>query len=452
MGLFGNSTNKEAKKLYNEALPLYEQGQYEEALELMEQAAELDHKEAMYLCGNMEASMEHHSLLAAKWYAKAAEKGHSEAKKRLNDLCVDSSVRKQYHLEKELIKRAESGAPEAQYAYADMLYHDGVDKNDPGRARLSEKERKKKDTEDALRWAVKAAEQGNMDAQLLCGLICSSKLKDNKSADRWYKAAIEHDDPGAYHSYGLFLSDNKQYKEAAECFLKSWDMGDSKWSPMSCIRAYKNIGTEKSRKEALKLCSRMISELSSEEQETGNKPEFIKDIAHVLSVMGQVYYEAGDKNTALQWFLRSYNLNGSIQTIRRCAKMYYGGDGIKKDYEKAYKIYSSIAEDKEYDRDAIYQCGIMHFFGEGVPASHEQAFQYFLRLWDRGDTMGRYLCAAMYHKGMATAPNSDDAFEIIQGFPHNIFESRQEEWIQECVKRGYYTWPHLKLETHTVYL
>lgn len=49
--------------------------------------------------------------------------------------------------------------------------------------------------------------------QFLCGLICSSKLKDNKSADRWYKAAIEHDDPGAYHSYGLF--------RAVSCFFSA---------------------------------------------------------------------------------------------------------------------------------------------------------------------------------------------------------------------------------------
>ncbi len=452
MGLFGSSIKKEAKKLYNEALPLYEQGKYEEALEPMGQAAELDHKEAMYLCGNMEASMEYHSLIAAKWYAKAAEKGHSEAKKKLNDLCVDSSVRKKYHLEKELIKRAKNGMPEAQYAYADMLYHDGVDKNDPGRVLLSEKERKNKDIEDALVWALKAAEQGNMDAQLLCALICSVNLNDNESAAKWYKTAIGHDNPWAYHSYGTFLSSNKQYKEAAEFFLKSWNMGDFKWSPISCIEAYKNIGTKKSRAEALKLCSRIISELSRAKQKNGNKSEFITEIAAVLSNMGQIYYEAGDKNTALQWFLRSYNLNGSIKTIRRCAKMYYEGDGIKKDYKKAYKIYSSMAEDKEYNRDALYQCGIMNFFGEGVPASPGQALQYFLKLWDRGDTMGRYLCAAMYHEGIGISPNSDEAFELIQGFPHGIFESRQEEWMQECIKRGYYTWPHLSLETHTVYL
>lgn len=452
MGLFGNSTKKEAKQLYNKALPLYEQGKYEEALKIMEQAANLEHKEAMYLCGNMEASIKYHSLIAAKWYAKAAKKGHSKADEKLKNLCVDSSVRKEYHLEKELIKRAKKGTAEAQYAYADMLYHDGIDKNDPSRVLLSEKERRQKDIEDALVWALKSAEQGNMDAQLLCALIYSSEMKDKESALNWYKTAIKHEDPWAYHLYASCLSDYKQYEEASELFLKSWDMGDLKWSPLSCIRAYKNIGTKESRTTALGLCGRRISELSKMNQKNDKNSEFINDIAGVLSVMAQIYYEDGDKKSALQWFLRSYNLSGSSDTACRCAKMYYEGDGIKRDYAKAYKLYSTIADGTVYDKKTVYQCGIMQFFGEGVPASPGQAFQYFSRLMNRGDYMGYYLCAVMYYEGIGVPQDPEKASELIEGYPDKVFENMQETWMQECTRRGYYEWPLLKIEHHTVYL
>lgn len=353
---------------------------------------------------------------------------------------------------KPMKQAAESGLAEAQYVYADILYHDGADKTDPDRRSLSTKDRRQKNIVDALEWALKSAKQGNMDAQLLCGRILASEMNDRENAVKWYKAATEHDDPWAYHLYGACLSDYKQYEEASRLFLKSWDMGDTTWSPTSCIKAYKNIGTKAGRTKALELCNRRISELSKAEENNSKKSEFIRNIAIILFLIAQIYYEDGDKENALHWFLRSYNLNDDKDTAHLCAKMYYEGDGIDQDYLKAYNLYSALAENKFYDRDAIYRCGIMQFFGEGIPVSYEQAFQYFTRLLNRGDDMGRYLCIVMYHNGTGVPADNGKALELLEGFPHEVFYSMQEMWVQECIKREYYTWESLKIIRRTVNL
>lgn len=445
-GLFESKEQKEAKRIYNETLPLYEQGKYKEALKPMKEAAELGYKEAMYLCGVMEASFENHELIAAEWYAKASEKGHAKAGEALNDMCINPLIREQYHLEKELIKRAKNGSAEAQYAYAYIIYDKGIDKNDSSRVLLSEKERKQKDQEDALEWALKSAEQGNMDAQLLCAHIYTYIKKDESNAVKWHEAAIKHDHPLAYYKYGSHCLFRKQYEKASKLLLKAWDMEYRPWfrqqSARECIEAYKNMGTKESRAKALELCERRSKELSGTSDVSVSKY-----IAEIMLMTGQIYYEDGNKEKAIDWFMRSYNKGNNKYTALRCAKMYYEGDGIKQDYQKAYKLYSDLAKN-DHETDALYQCGLMHFFGEGVPASQKKAFEYFSELAERGDNRGYYLCTAMYYVGIGVDQNEGRAYEILKhcGF----FDKEQGKWLKECTKRGYFDWPIL--ERKRIYL
>ena len=163
--------------------------------------------------------------------------------------------------------------------------------------------------------------------------------------------------------------------------------------------------------------------------------------------LGIEAYDRGDYTVAFPLLLKAAEA-GDREAQFRCGDLYQDEEKSGQfDVEKAMYWYEKAAKQRHAEAQCRYGLAYDIGWGEDGITDEEEAFS---RLWDRGDTMGRYLCAIMYHEGMVIPSDFDETLEIIQGFSHDVFERRQEEWIQECVKRGYDAWPHLKLET--VYL
>ncbi len=426
MGLF----NGKAKKLYQEALSLYEEGRYKEAMEKMQAAAELGHKEAMYLCGNMKLKWSYEK--AADWYAKAADRRHEKAREALKDLCIYSNVRKKYHLEQELIAQAERGRAKAQVALAEDLYRSAGGKGAEACDR-------------PLHWALQAARQGNQEGQRLCGDIYLRDKKDPDSAFEWYSLAAKQGDHWGCCGCGKAMKEKKDDEAAAEWFLKAWEMGENRHAPAECIYAYARIGTDEACEKVHALVKRYIAELEEQSKRIGISMNYddYKLTKKLRNLCGDLCYEKGKKKEAYEWY-RDIGYSDEHAMTRR-AQMKDTGDGIPQDRAEAYRLYGLLAEEG-HSGEAAYQCGKMCLFGDGVPKDPQKAFRWFSRL---GGARGGYLTISMYYLGIGVEKNETKAKELLQDISLDAFRREQGEWLKECAAHGY-KWGELVTYTVTV--
>lgn len=428
MGLF----NGKAKKLYKEALPLYEQGRYKEAEENMKAAAELGHKEAMYLCGNMELKWSYDR--AAEWYAKAAARRHDKAREALNDLCIYPSVRRKYNLGLELIARAEKGDVKAQVALAENLYEDARKKGPEA-------------CDKPLHWAREAARQGSREGQYLCGKIYLEGKKDPDSALEWYSLAAEQGDHWSCYGCGRIMKEKKDDEAAAAWFMKAWELGEDRNSPAECIRAYARIGTDEACEKVYALVKKYVAEREEYYRRAGyTMPhDEYKMTKELRNLCGDLYYRQGRKKEAYEQYRDIGYFDEHAMT--RCAQMQYEGDGIPQNRAEAYRLYKILADEK-HSANAIYQCGKMCLFGDGVPEDAERAFRWFST---RRDDRCCYLTIAMYQQGIGVEKDEIKAKELLQGFSLDSFRREQEEWLKECAAHGY-PWGELIVYSKTIEL
>ena len=245
---------EEAKRKAEEAEEFYNTGEdyfyrrngkikkYEEAVKWYRKAVELGHTHAQYslgYCYYWGKGVEKDEEEAIKWYRKAAEQGDADAQYELGDyygnvwsLIFDDneSCRNRRYDAKEAakwyrkaaeqyLKAAEQGNAEAQYSLGVCyLLGNGVGI----------------DRELAFEWFLKAAEQGNASAQYQLGEYynygwlgrCDSEL-----ALEWYLKAAEQGNAKAQYSlgrcycYGRGVEEDK--KEALKWYRKAADQGHS---------------------------------------------------------------------------------------------------------------------------------------------------------------------------------------------------------------------------------
>ena len=90
----------------------------------------------------------------------------------------------------------------------------------------------KQDLKEAVKWYRKAAEQGDVDAQLALGDMYSDGRgveKDFKGAAKWYRKAAEQGDVGSQSELGGMYSKGEgveqDFKEAAKWYRKAAEQG-----------------------------------------------------------------------------------------------------------------------------------------------------------------------------------------------------------------------------------
>ena len=204
---------------------------YTEAVKWFLKAAEKGNEVAMYnlgLCyqyGNgVSKDLEH----AKQWYQKAADKGYLDAKKKLEDIAVQTAI-------------------EAAKADATELYRKGYEYY------------KNKNYLEAVKYLRQAAEKGNADAQYFMG-DCYGTGKgvqqDYKESFKWYKLSAEQGDKyaqsnlAAYYSAGLGVE--KDYNEAVKWARKSAEQGHANAENRLGSFYYSGQGVTKDYAEAVK--------------------------------------------------------------------------------------------------------------------------------------------------------------------------------------------------------
>ena len=152
---------------------------------------------------------------AHKWLCKAADLGHCDA---LTKLSAYADGENRLAL---VLKAAELGCDQAQYDLGLWYLH------------YMNTGYVQKDYVQAAFWLTKAAERGNMDAQLKLGkmyLEGQGVPQNNDVAVAWIHKSTEQDHEWAYYQLGVMYLEGKGVPQcdeiAAACFLKAARLGD----------------------------------------------------------------------------------------------------------------------------------------------------------------------------------------------------------------------------------
>jgi len=190
---------------------------------------------------------------------------------------------------------------------------------------------------EAAKWYLKAAQQGHVEAQFILGIMYErgdGVDRNDDQAYQWISTAAQQGHPRAR---SLLESD--------------------KWLLYLDAKTPEKNGPEE--KADVPDAGGHTSEVTSEQVE-----EYIRKA------------EDGDVDA-------QYNLG----------VIYYHGEGVPRDFEKAYIWFRKAAE--QDDADAQYNLGFMYGRGEGVQKDHTQSLQWFKRAADQGHSAAKAILEKM---------------------------------------------------------
>ena len=195
-------------------------GNKEEGVKWIKKSAEQGHAEAQFLLGTMfgryEGKLEQNIEEGKKWLRKAADQGHASAQDVLKE--IEEFEKKTNHL-----LSAEEGDARAQFVVAGEYYS--------GICRVQ-------DTDKAIFWYKKAAEQGYIKAYYMLGVIYDLKamhdelsgVTPSNEAVKWLQKAVKEGDAGAQFQLGEIYEKGrgvkKDEKKGMELIKKAAEQGN----------------------------------------------------------------------------------------------------------------------------------------------------------------------------------------------------------------------------------
>ena len=146
------------------------------------------------------------------------------------------------------------------------------------------------------------------------------------------------------------------------------------------------------------------------------------------SCLGTMYYKGDgvsiDYEKAFYW-VKKAAAQEHINAMYNLGYMYWSGDGTSQDYEKAFYWFSKAAEQGFYA--ALNYLGVMYRDGDGVEENFEEAYIYF----------------AIAANALSLAPNSGSpdaqcnlALMYIEGNGVPESQSRAGHWVNRAYKLG----------------
>ncbi|WP_133014315.1 tetratricopeptide repeat protein [Clostridium cuniculi] len=274
--------------------------------------------------------------IAYQWYYKAAIKGNAFAQYSLGVLYSEGNgVIKDYN--KAFIwfqKSAENDYVGAYYQLGRAYYNGlGVDK----------------DEEKAFKWHKKAAENNLAASQYALSLMykngegCDENLV---SAYYWVERAAENDYEDAYYvvgrSYLEGICVEVNYKKAFYYLSKGYLALDTNCIESLAEMYLKGLNVKKDVYTALELYNRAL--------EFGDRSIYFK--------VGKVYEDEGLINQAISIYNQGHE-EGNLKCTQRLGIMYYNGEGVEKDLEKAMEYMEIAAAKKE--PHAMYVLAVAYY-------------------------------------------------------------------------------------------
>lgn len=274
--------------------------------------------------------------IAYQWYYKAAIKGNAFAQYSLGILYSEGNgVIKDYN--KAFIwfqKSAENDYVGAYYQLGRAYYNGlGVEK----------------DEESAFKWHKKAAENNLPASQYALSLMykngdgCEENLI---SAYYWVERAAENDYEDAYYvvgrSYLEGICVEVNYKKAFHYLSKGYLALDTNCIESLAEMYLKGLNVKRDVYTALELYNRAL--------EFGDRSICFK--------VGKVYEDEGLINQAISIYNQGHE-EGNLKCTQRLGIMYYNGEGVEKDLEKAIEYMEIAAAKKE--PHAMYVLAVAYY-------------------------------------------------------------------------------------------
>ena len=296
---------------------------------------------------------------AAKWYYRAAVKGNTFSQYSLAVLFLNGTgVSKDYS--KAMLwlqKSAENDYVPSYYQLGRIYYHGfGVDKN----------------LDTAFKWYRKGAEGNLGAAQYALSFMYKNGegcKKNNIKAYYWIEKAAENDYEDAYYIVGKSYLEgiyfDVDYEKAYYYLKKGYEALDT-----NCIESlgdmYINgLYVNRNVSYGLELYEKCI--------DYGNKELFYK--------IGKVYEDEGLIRQAIASYSAGYD-SGDIKCTQRLGIIYYNGEGVVRDIDRAIK-YMEVAADKKAPH-AMYMLGIAYLrlnkFGENTLSKTKELFEAAVEL------------------------------------------------------------------------
>ena len=212
-----------------------------------------------------------------------------------------------------------------------------------------------KDSVEAVKWFLKAADQGLVRSQLTLGLLyaCGYDVKkDSAEAVKWYRKAAEQGDADAQYFLGLTYATGegvpKDSTEAVKWYRKAAEQGD----------------------------------------------------ASAQSDLGFMYrYGEGvpkDSTEAVKWY-RKAAVQGNAAVQSSLGFMYATGEGVTKDSAEAVKWYRKAAE--QGNADAQFNLGVKYDTGDGVAKDSVEAVKWYRKAAEQGGASAQGNLGSMYANG-----------------------------------------------------
>jgi TPR repeat protein len=244
-----------------------------------------------------------------------------------------------------------------------------------------------KDFEEAVKWYLKAAEQGESEAQYNLGVmyaIGQGVAKNEKRAVEWYLRAAEKNVAKAQYLLGWRYQEGRGVEKNPSRAFKYYQLAAAQ-NENRALRTlawmYENgegipEGIENAKEEALKYFHRAA--------QAGN--------AYAQFDLGMKYKEGEglqeDLVRARGLFLTAAQ-QGNRNAMDYLARMYLNGDGITANPQEAAKWFRGAAE--KGDADSQFALGKMYAEGRGVPRDLVQAYIWWTLAEDNHLPEGKWI-------------------------------------------------------------
>lgn len=238
---------------------------------------------------------------------------------------------------------------------------------------------------------IKAAENGDVGAQLNLALMYGLR-NDNVTAAKWYRKAAEQGDASAQTMLAWMYVKGwgvaKNEIEIEKWFRKGAEQGYAA-AQYGLGYCYKDgIGVEQNESEAIKWYRKAAEQ----------------GFANAQYELGNGYFDGEgitqDKAEAVRWFRKAAE-QGHIESQSKLASCYFSGSGVTKDYVESVKWYQKMAE--KGNAEAQYMVGLSYYGGIGRPKDHSRAATWFRKAAEQEYSEAQYKLGRMYFYGTGVA-------------------------------------------------
>jgi hypothetical protein len=180
----------------------------------------------------------------------------------------------------------------------------------------------------------------------------------------------------------------------------------------------------------------------------------MKDLEELRDEIGKVEKAEELQAAGLMELVAAAN-EGDVDSQLDLAEMYYGGEGLKKDYAEALKWYRKAADKR--DSLAQFWMGRLYERGEGVPMDSRAAVNWYRQSADQNLAMAQYALAVALYNGTGIEKNqaqaahwfrraalqgdADAQYNLSLQYKYGIGVEKDEkqalEWVQKAAAQGH---------------